>query len=315
MTAGRQAPPRRGGQDRRRRSSRARRGSGRPARGGSRGSRPARRARCRAPRARREALVEVRAGRLRQRVVGRVADQQVPEAEAVLAWELRLVRPDQLPCGRAPPGAASPGSRRVRAPGRRRGGRSRLRSRRARARPLGRLELVEARGEQRLQRRRDDHVALRLAAIASISSMKSGLPPAARAIFSRSSSASRSGMSSSTSRRQVARAEASPARRGGARQLRPRHAEQQDRRARGEERDVLDQVEERLLAPLDVVEDDDQRPLRRCVLERLAERPGDLLRGRRRLASRRATSGSPPRRPRPRQQRRAASAPRRPASR
>ena len=43
-----------------------------------------------------EALVEVRAGRLRQRVVGCVADQQVAEAEGVLAWELRLVGADQL---------------------------------------------------------------------------------------------------------------------------------------------------------------------------------------------------------------------------
>ena len=82
----------------------------------------------------REALVEVCAGRLRQRVVGGVADQEVAEAEAVLARELRLVGADQLPCGRARPGAASPGSRRVRAPGRRRGGRSRPRSRPARAR-------------------------------------------------------------------------------------------------------------------------------------------------------------------------------------
>ena len=43
-----------------------------------------------------EALVELGAGRFRQRVVGGVADQQVAEAEAVLAGELRLVGPDQL---------------------------------------------------------------------------------------------------------------------------------------------------------------------------------------------------------------------------
>ena len=40
---------------------------------------------------------------------------------------------------------------------------------------------------------------------------------------------------------------------------------------------MLDQVKERLLAPLNVIEDDDQRPLRRSVLQRLAEGPGDLL--------------------------------------
>ncbi len=43
---------------------------------------------------------------------------------------------------------------------------------------------------------------------------------------------------------------------------------------------MLDQVEERLLAPLDVVEDKDER---RLLLEQLAERPGDLLRRRPRL--------------------------------
>ena len=46
---------------------------------------------------------------------------------------------------------------------------------------------------------------------------------------------------------------------------------------------MLDQVEERLLAPLQVVEDDHQRPVCRGVLERLAERPGDLVRRRRRV--------------------------------
>ena len=115
--------------------------------------------------------------------------------------------------------------------------------------------------------------------------MKSGLPPAARAIFSRSSPAIRSGISSLDVF--VAQGlEPKRHRPGGAAlaELRPRDAEQQDRCARGEERDVLDQVEERLLAPLDVVEDDDQRPLRRSLLQRLAERPGDLLRRRRRLA-------------------------------
>ena len=46
---------------------------------------------------------------------------------------------------------------------------------------------------------------------------------------------------------------------------------------------MLDQVEEHLLAPLDVVEDDHQRPFRRGVLQGLAERPRDLLRRCRRL--------------------------------
>jgi hypothetical protein len=61
------------------------------------------------------------------------------------------------------------------------------------------------------------------------------------------------------------------------RQLRPRHAEQQNRLTSGKQRDVLDQVQERLLAVMDVVEHDDER-LRPCrLLERLADRPRELL--------------------------------------
>ena len=60
-------------------------------------------------------------------------------------------------------------------------------------------------------------------------------------------------------------------------QLRPRHAEQQDRRIAAQVGDVLDQIEERLLAPVDVVEHDDERPSHSDRLEQLAERPGDLL--------------------------------------
>ena len=57
-------------------------------------------------------------------------------------------------------------------------------------------------------------------------------------------------------------------------ELRPRHAEQQQRRTARKQRRGLDQVEEGLLAPLDVVKDDDER---RLLLEQLAERPGDLI--------------------------------------
>src|SRR5947209_2009548 len=45
---------------------------------------------------RREALVEVGARRLRQRLVGRVADQQMTEAVAVVACQLRLLRTKKI---------------------------------------------------------------------------------------------------------------------------------------------------------------------------------------------------------------------------
>ena len=53
-----------------------------------------------------EALVQLGADRLRQRVVGGVADQQVAEAEAVLARELRPGRGGSAHGGRARRGAA-----------------------------------------------------------------------------------------------------------------------------------------------------------------------------------------------------------------
>ena len=66
-------------------------------------------------------------------------------------------------------------------------------------------------------------------------------------------------------------------------QVGPARAEEQDRPARREEAGGLDEVEERVRAPMDVVEHADDRGL---LEEELAERPGDLLgaRGDRRLA-------------------------------
>ena len=55
-------------------------------------------------------------------------------------------------------------------------------------------------------------------------------------------------------------------------QLRPGDAEQEDRCVARPVGDVLDQVEEDRLGPLDVVEDDDLRPLRRPRLDQLAKR-------------------------------------------
>ena len=63
-----------------------------------------------------EALVQLGAGRLRQRVVGGVADQQVAEAERVVARELRRVGPDELLADERQPAAAAPAARLGRAP-------------------------------------------------------------------------------------------------------------------------------------------------------------------------------------------------------
>jgi len=63
-------------------------------------------------------------------------------------------------------------------------------------------------------------------------------------------------------------------------QLRPRDAQEQDRRVTREIGDVLDQLEERRLAPMDVVEHDHERRRERDRLQQLAKRPRRLGRGR-----------------------------------
>ena len=75
-------------------------------------------------------------------------------------------------------------------------------------------------------------------------------------------------------------------------------AEQEDRRVARPVGDVLDQVEEDGLGPLEVVEDDDLRPLRRARLDQPAEgelrvggRAADHVAGSAPIASRISTSG------------------------
>ena len=98
---------------------------------------------------------------------------------------------------------------------------------------------------------------------ASISSTNSGLPPAARAILSRSSGANPLGdQLVDVFVAAAARASGDRPRRRAARRAPAGRRRAAGSGARREQRDVLDEVEERLLAPLDVVEDDDQWPVR-----------------------------------------------------
>ena len=60
-------------------------------------------------------------------------------------------------------------------------------------------------------------------------------------------------------------------------ELRTRKADDQDRAPSDPVGEIFEQIEERRLAPLDVVEDDDQRFLRRQSLEHLSDRPERLL--------------------------------------
>jgi hypothetical protein len=144
--------------------------------------------------------------------------------------------------------------------------------------PLAGLQLVESGGEQRLQRRRDDDLALRRECHADHlvheERVAAGGPRDSLAELARKPAWEQ--------RVDIARRETIESDRdlpvGTAfDELGSRHAENQDGLAGREKRDVLDQVEEGLLAPLDVVEHDDERPLGGGVLERFAKRPRDLL--------------------------------------
>ena len=151
--------------------------------------------------------------------------------------------------------------------------------------PLGRVELVEARGSAgpvgfEGQSPRPSSSS----AIARISGMNGGYSPAAPAIVREfAGSATREQLVDllvaqgpqpqrhrPRGRRSVSSGRAMQRRRSGA--------------PRREERDVLDEVEEGLFGPVDVVEDDDGAAGRgAAVLERVAEGPGDLVRRRGRV--------------------------------
>ena len=152
------------------------------------------------------------------------------------------------------------------------------------------------------------------ASMASICSTNSGLPSAASTIRSRSagvtspSSSSpsiRCSDSSSLERRERDEPRARPWRSPGRPRVEDvgsREAEEQDRRAAREAEDVLEQVEQRGLRPVDVVHRDDERSRHRKRLEEPAERPGGLLGGAR-LVTRADRAQDQPRCDRPRARR------------
>ena len=175
----------------RRRAGRARRGTGTPARGGSRRSRRARRAsapNCVEPGG--EALVQLGARHLRERLVGGVADQQVPEPVRLVVGDDRRLGPNEVLANEGDRGGRRASAPRARAPRPRRDGTPgprppHARARRARQGRAGRAGRRAAPGSWAAPRRRRRPRRT----IATISSTKSGFPPAASRIRSRSSCA------------------------------------------------------------------------------------------------------------------------------
>ena len=217
---------------------------------------------------RREALVQLCSGRLRQRVVGRVPDQQVAEAVGVLAGKLRLVGPDELLADQAVQarlhlrlfGSESLHGATVED--------SALDRAALEHATLGRLELVEPRGEQCLDRPRHGDLA-----VARVLDERDHLLDEERVSFRRVADPLLESRLEAVvaeqlleqlvglccaqrleqDRRRVELATA-PAR-ALVQQFRSREAEEQQRRVPREIGDVLEQVEEGWLAPVDVVED------------------------------------------------------------
>ena len=237
-----------------------------------------------------EAFVQLRSHRFRQSVVGCIANQQMAKAERVVACELRLVRPDEF----LPDEGHQP--RRhlclFRCERFDRSSVEHLALDRAAFEhgAFGRVELIEPCGEQRLDGRRHDD----LSAVPRLAHHGEHLLDEQRVAFGGLADARAQGVVDrrkaldqlvrllrrerlEQDRRRVQLA-AGPTR-APVEQLRPGHAEQQDRRIATEVGDVLHQVEKGWLAPVQVVEDRDEWPFRRCLLECFSHGPGDLVGG------------------------------------
>jgi hypothetical protein len=126
-------------------------------------------------------------------------------------------------------------------------------------RPLGLFELVEARREQRLEGRRDDYLAVPLAGHRQHLADEEGVPSrCARDVVAQDVTDPSGNQRLDVRGRQ--RLQPKLHRPAGAplRQLGTSHAQEQDRRTGREQCQVLDEVEEGLLAGVDVVEEHHQ---------------------------------------------------------
>ena len=221
-----------------------------------------------------ESVVQLGPGRFRQRVVGSIPNQDVPEAKGVLSRKSRLLWANQLLADERREARSHLGLARE---GLHRSAVEDLALDRStfEYRSLRELQLVEASGEQGLQGRWHDHVAACLAGHRHHLGDEEGI--AARGVDDVLAQVRRDHLRDQLVYMLLGeRLEAKRDRpfRAAPDEVGAGHTEEQDGRAGREQRDVLDQVEEGLLRPVEVVEDADKRCL---LLEQLAEGPGDLL--------------------------------------
>ena len=212
---------------------------------------------------RREALVQLRAHRLRQPVVRRVPDQEMTEPERLVVDDDGPLWSEEVLADEGDEPSVDIGSPRARAPRRRRDGRSGPRPSRARGRyarrcRAGRAGRPAERGSS-AARRRPPGPARRASPPFLLT--KSGLPAAESRIRSRSpasissasssaSISSRDSSGASGSRKDVRRVQLATAPGWTAlEQFGPRQAKEEDRRVAAQVGHVLDQVEKGGLSP------------------------------------------------------------------
>ena len=223
--------------------------------------------------------VELDACSLRERVVRRVTDQQVAEAEPVVSRDVCPIGPDQLLAdergehgchGWLVGGECLDGTSMEHFA---------LHRRPFEHPALRRLEPVETGGEHRAERRGHDHVAR---ALRHRKHLLDEQRVPARRQRDLASELERDALGDQL--HHMGLVERTESQRDGParpqlRELGACDTEQEDRPPGRQQRHVLDEVEECLLAPLDVVEDDHQRLVRGGALERLAKGPCDLVGG------------------------------------
>ena len=236
-----------------------------------------------------ESLVHLGSGPLGHRLVRGIADQDVAEAEAIVAGEGRSVGADQLlpheghqMASDARPGVLwqQRGHRATMEHAALDGGHFDQRS-------LLRLEAVDARREQRLDRRRDRELAVSDFGLHGdqlldeeripLGRLDDALPHLLREVAQRlDQDLRRLPLVRPERHDRRARLRRGP-RRTDLEQVGPSHAEEEQRYVGCKGAHVLDQIEQGRFGPVDVVNDDDQWPLARQRLEQPAEAPGDLL--------------------------------------
>ena len=256
------------------------------------------------------ALVQVRPLFLRHGLVGRVADQQVPEPERVLARELRTVGPDQLLAREREQARSHLRAQPLGHERRHRAGVEHLALHRAafHHRALLGIEAVQARGEQQLDGRRHREVGqiLGRAPHLPVESQQAVVDQHADHLLDEQRvTVGRREDALASRRRQVVLAEqvveqfdggiagqrleqdrrrvhlAAAPLRAQLEQLGPRDHEQQHRGVAGPVGEVLHQVEQQGLGPVQVVDHQHERVRPRQVLEQPARGPRGVLRARR----------------------------------